>query len=379
MLIKFSGSVYYKDMYFYATNNISKILNCPTSQTYFRGIVTYNVQQDYRYCWISVDNQNWMPLMHPTVFAVHGEFDSDNEASGHSGSSVWYCYNRVSGISFLDSSGYHKPNPELSIGCLSSTNHIDVWGYMNVYIIVSYKTHGYSSRISSYLPQSTVISKMGDNPSAAVEYNPNTHGPLNSNNSLAKKLTDAAAAAAAAWPSLQSLSVPTTTTNLSSANSTKSSAQGYWNTISQAGSGWTNYSAAKSKYNEIVTAVSNIEARDNAYNSLTGLTTPTNTTVQATAKTAKDNADTYWSTIQSKTNSGWSNWSAAETKHTEVVEGYNNTVTRDTRLNKKADKTELNASNSKVRPEYTTPYTKGTADYTSIKSTLTALSKKLNS
>ena len=154
---------------------------------------------------------------------------------------------------------------------------------------------------------------------------------------------------------------------------------GYWNTISQAGSGWTNYSAAQSKYNEIVTAVSNIEARDNAYNSLTGLTTPTNTTVQATAKTAKDNADTYWSTIQAKTNSGWSNWSEAETKHTEVVEGYNNTVARDTRLNKKADKTELNASNSKVRPEYTTPYTKGTADYTSIKSTLTSVNKRLNS
>lgn len=122
----------------------------------------------------------------------------------------------------------------------------------------------------------------------------------------------AAAAAAAAWPSLQSLSVPTTTTTLSSANSTKSTAQGYWNTISQAGSGWANYSAAQSKYNEIVTAVSNIEDRD-------------------------------------------------------------------TRLNKKADKTELNASNSKVRPEYTTPYTKGTEDYTSIKSTLTAVNKRLNS
>ena len=201
-----------------------------------------------------------------------------------------------------------------------------------------------------------------------------------SNKTLLTKYNEAAAAAAAAaaWPSLQSLSVPTTTT-LSSANSTKSTAQGYWNTISQAGSGWTNYSAAQSKYNEIVTAVSNIEVRDNAYNSLTGLTTPTNTTVQATAKTAKDNADTYWSTIQSKTNSGWSNWSAAETKHTEVVEGYNNTVTRDTRLNKKADKTELNASNTKVRVDYTTPHTRGTADYSSIKSTLTSVNKRLNS
>ena len=121
------------------------------------------------------------------------------------------------------------------------------------------------------------------------------------------------------------------------------------------------------------------EARDNGYNSLTGLTTPTNTTVQATAKTAKDNADTYWSTIQAKTNSGWSNWSAAETKHTEVVEGYNNTFTRDTRLNKKADKTELDASNTKVRVDYTTPHTKGTADYSSIKSTLTSVNKRLNS
>ena len=129
----------------------------------------------------------------------------------------------------------------------------------------------------------------------------------------------AAAAAAAAWTSLQSLSVPTTTTTISSANSTKSTAQGYWNTISQAGSGWTNYSAAQSKYNEIVTAVSNIEA--------------------------------------------------IHTNNTE----------RDTRLNKKADKTELNASNSKVRVDYTTPHTRGTADYTSIKSTLTSVNKRLNS
>lgn len=115
-----------------------------------------------------------------------------------------------------------------------------------------------------------------------------------------------------AWESLSGLSVPTTTTTLSSANSTKSTAQGYWNTISQAGSGWTNYAAAQSKYNEIVTAASNIEARD-------------------------------------------------------------------TRLNKKADKTELNASNSKVRVDYTTPHTRGTADYTSIKSTLTSVNKRLNS
>ena len=187
-----------------------------------------------------------------------------------------------------------------------------------------------------------------------------------SNKTLLTKYYEAAAAAAAAWSSLQSLSVPTTTT-LSSANSTKSTAQGYWNTISQAGSGWTNYSAAQSKYNEIVTAVSNIEARDNAYNSLTGLTTPTNTTVQATAKTAKDNADTYWSTIQAKTNSGWSNWSAAETKHTEVVEGYNNTVTRDTRLNKKADKSELNSARSSLLFNYNKTYNDGFADYNSDK------------
>ena len=185
MLIKFSGSVYYKDMYYYATNNISKVLNCPTSQTYFTGERTFNVQQDYRYCWISVDNQNWMPLMHPTVFAMHGDSNSSIGASGGSGSSVWYYYNRVSGLDNREHTGYHNPNPQFSIGCLSSTGHLDAWGYINVYIIVSYKTHGYSSRISSYLPQSTVISKMGDNPSAAVEYNPNTHGPLNSNNSLA--------------------------------------------------------------------------------------------------------------------------------------------------------------------------------------------------
>ena len=141
--------------------------------------------------------------------------------------------------------------------------------------------------------------------------NDNWISALNNAGVPGKKMT-AAAAAAAAWTSLQSLSVPTTTTTISSANSTKSTAQGYWNTISQAGSGWTNYSAAQSKYNEIVTAVSNIEARD-------------------------------------------------------------------TRLNKKADKTELNTANTNVRVDYTTPHTRGTADYTSIKSTLTSVNKRLNS
>ena len=61
------------------------------------------------------------------------------------------------------------------------------------------------------------------------------------------------------------------------------------------------------------------------------------------------------------------------------IAGYNAIVSRDTRLLDHADKSELNASITKVRVDYTTPHTRGTADYTSIKSTLTALSKKLNS
>ena len=56
-----------------------------------------------------------------------------------------------------------------------------------------------------------------------------------------------------------------------------------------------------------------------------------------------------------------------------------NLVSIRNRLTKKADKTELNTANTKVRVDYTTPHTKGTDDYTSIKSTLTSVNKRLNS
>ena len=179
-----------------------------------------------------------------------------------------------------------------------------------------------------------------------------------------------------AWSSISSLSVPdVNSTTKESAQSTFNSAQSYYNVATNAGSSFTNYDNIISKYNSIKSAYDNIVARDNAYNSLTGLTTPTNTTVQATAKTAKDNATTNWNTLKRIVSSSWSNYNTAKAKYDAIVAGHAATVTRDTRLTKKADKTELNTADTKARVEYTTSYTKGTEDYSSIKSTLTALER----
>lgn len=116
-----------------------------------------------------------------------------------------------------------------------------------------------------------------------------------------------------------------------------------------------------------------------AWTSLQSLSVPTTTTTTlSSANSTKSTAQGYWNTI-SQAGSGWSNYSAAQSKYNEIVTAVSNIEARDTRLNKKADKTELNASNSKVRVEYTTPHTKGTADYTSIKSTLTSVNNRLNS
>ena len=183
-----------------------------------------------------------------------------------------------------------------------------------------------------------------------------------------------------AWSSISSLSVPdVNSTTKESAQSTFNSAQSYYNVAINADSSFTNYDNIISKYNSIKSAYDNIVARDNAYNSLTGLTTPTNTTVQATAKTAKDNATTNWNTLKRIVSSSWSNYNTAKAKYDAIVAGHAATVTRDTRLTKKADKTELNTAITKARVEYTTSYTKGTEDYSSIKSTLTSVNKRLNS
>ena len=112
--------------------------------------------------------------------------------------------------------------------------------------------------------------------------------------------------------------------------------------------------------------------------SLTGLTTPTNTAVQATAKTAKDNATTNWNTLKRIVSSSWSNYNTAKAKYDAIVAGHAATVTRDTRLTKKADKTELNTSNSKLTFNQTVVHSKGISDYNSINSTLSSVNNKLN-
>ena len=180
-----------------------------------------------------------------------------------------------------------------------------------------------------------------------------------------------------AYNSLITITTPTNTSDSSTTNTAKENASNYWSTLNSKDiSEWSNYNTAKSKYDAIVAIHSNNTERDSAYNSLTGLVTPVTSTVQVTAKTTKDTATTHWNTIKAKTTSEWSNYNTAEAKYNDIVAGYNNTVTRDTRLTKKSDKTELNTSNNKLTFNQTVVYSKGVSDYNSIKSTLSSVNTK---
>ena len=180
------------------------------------------------------------------------------------------------------------------------------------------------------------------------------------------------------YNALNSLQLPSHIDNTSTASTVKANADTLWNWISNAyGSSWSYYSQAKAKYDAIVAAYSWMPTRDQAYSNLINITTPTNTTVQATAKEAKDNASSYWSTLNSRDISEWSNYNTAKAKYDAIVAGHAATVTRDTRLTKKADKTELNTSNSKLTFNQTVVHSKGISDYNSINSTLSSVNNKL--
>lgn len=65
-----------------------------------------------------------------------------------------------------------------------------------------------------------------------------------------------------AFASLSSLTVPSATTPTTTARDVKSNADRYWNIISSAGSSYPSYNEARNKYNDIVSALGTIEARD---------------------------------------------------------------------------------------------------------------------
>lgn len=113
--------------------------------------------------------------------------------------------------------------------------------------------------------------------------------------------------------------------------------------------------------------------------SYTPLSVPdVNSTTKSSAQSTYDRAQSYYDAA-TRIGINLPNYSSIISNYNSIKSAYDSIVARDARLTKKADKTELNTANNKARVEYTTPYTQGTDDYTSIKSALTALSKKLNS
>ena len=181
-----------------------------------------------------------------------------------------------------------------------------------------------------------------------------------------------------AYTNLINITTPTNTSDTSTTNTAKENASSYWSTLNSKDiSEWSNYNTAKAKYDAIVAIHTNNTERDSAYNSLTSLANPSTNTVQASAKATKDNATTHWNTIKAKTTSEWSNYNTAKAKYDAIVAGHAATVTRDTRLTKKADKTELNTSNSKLTFNQAAVHAKGRSDYTSINSTLSSVNNKL--
>lgn len=180
-----------------------------------------------------------------------------------------------------------------------------------------------------------------------------------------------------AYSNLINIITPTNTSDTSTTNTAKDNADTYWSTLNSKDiSEWSNYTTAKSKYDVIVAIHTNNKERDSAYNSLTSLANPSTNTVQTTAKTTKDTATTLWNTIKAKTTSEWSNYNTAEAKYNAIVNAHTATITRDMRLIKKADKTELNTSKNKLTFNQTTVHSKGMTDYNSIKSVLSGVNNK---
>ena len=118
---------------------------------------------------------------------------------------------------------------------------------------------------------------------------------------------------------------------------------------------------------------------NNAWSSISSLSVPdVNSTTKESAQSTFNSAQSYYN-VATNADSSFTNYDNIISKYNSIKSAYDNIVARDARLTKKADKTELNTANTKVRVDYTTPHTKGTDDYTSIKSTLTSVNKRLNS
>ena len=242
-----------------------------------------------------------------------------------------------------------------------------------------------SLQLPSHIDNTSTASTVKANADTLWNWISNAYGSSWSYYSQAKAKYDTIVAAYSwiptrdqAYSNLISITTPTNTSDTSTTNTAKNNASSYWSTLNSKDiSEWSNYNTAKSKYDAIVAIHSNNTERDSAYNSLTGLSTPTTSTVQATARAAKDTATTQWNTIKAKTTSDWSNYNTAKAKYDAIVAGHAATVTRDTRLTKKADKTELNTSNSKLTFNQAAVHAKGISDYNSINSTLSSVNNKL--
>ena len=117
---------------------------------------------------------------------------------------------------------------------------------------------------------------------------------------------------------------------------------------------------------------------NDAWSSISSLSVPdVNSTTKESAQSTFNSAQSYYN-VATNAGSSFTNYSNIISKYNSIKSAYDNIVARDARLTKKADKTELNTANTKVRVDYTTPHTKGTADYSSIKSTLSSVNNKLN-
>ena len=118
---------------------------------------------------------------------------------------------------------------------------------------------------------------------------------------------------------------------------------------------------------------------NDAWSSISSLSVPdVNSTTKESAQSTFNSAQSYYN-VATNAGSSFTNYDNIISKYNSIKSAYDNIVARDARLTKKADKTELNTADTKARVEYETSYTKGTDDYTSIKSTLTSVNKRLNS
>lgn len=149
------------------------------------------------------------------------------------------------------------------------------------------------------------------------------------------------------------------------------------NTTISSESSASSYSSYRNRSNYPVTqAASVINAAKNSrtymlpYNNLMALTLSVNSTPQDTATSIKNNATSYWNTINASVNSGWEHYITANNKYNEIIAGYNAIVSRDTRLLDHADKSELNSARSSLLFNYNKIYNDGFADYNSVKTIL---------